>query len=299
MSLLHVLTRNAYCIEQAIYWEARELADEQRQQLPDWVFTGGQTKLGEYIRIWDYFTPDYNCPLLKQRVGRIGDGGKWVCGLRSSMLQTPGCLVYSLGSDGDTSFEDGMINRTACDVHTFDPTLSQEKLAVVQSRDKLHFYPVGEPLLSSCVYHLYAHGWVQTFASPWPGAGVGDPEAHPDSPLKLEKLEAIMSRLQHTWIDVLKIDIEGYEWELLRDFYKSGAKLPATQILMEVHFKGVNQVVWETFDMLLADKYRVFSVEPNYYCMEGCCAKHLIEFAFIKVSDHGQIVHPRGGLAPM
>ena len=131
-----------YC-EQAIYWEARALADEQRQQLPDWALTGTATNLGGETRIWDYYTPDYNCPLLKQRVGRLGDGGKWVCGLKSNLLQTPGCLVYSLGSAGDTSFEEIIINKTACEVHTFDPTLSPEMETAVQSKDKLHFYPIG------------------------------------------------------------------------------------------------------------------------------------------------------------
>ena len=63
------------------------------------------------------------------------------------MLQTAGCLVYSLGSAGDTSFEEVMINRTACSVHTFDPTLSAEQQTAVQSKDKLHFYPIGEPIL--------------------------------------------------------------------------------------------------------------------------------------------------------
>ena len=70
-------------------------------------------------RIWDYFTPDYNCPLLKERVGRIGDGGKWVCGLRSNVMHGRRCLVYSLGSAGDTSFEDALLSSTGCEVHTF------------------------------------------------------------------------------------------------------------------------------------------------------------------------------------
>ena len=49
------------------------------------------------------------------RAGRIGDGGKWVCGMR--MLQEMRhCLVYSLGSQGDTSFEDEFLERTACEV---------------------------------------------------------------------------------------------------------------------------------------------------------------------------------------
>ena len=47
--------------------------------------------------------------------GRIGDGGKWVCGMR--MLQEmKHCLVYSLGSQGDTSFEDEFLERTICEV---------------------------------------------------------------------------------------------------------------------------------------------------------------------------------------
>ena len=30
--------------------------------------------------VWDYFAPDYICPDA-ERVGRLGDGGKWICGV--------------------------------------------------------------------------------------------------------------------------------------------------------------------------------------------------------------------------
>ena len=129
---------------------------------------------------------------------------------------------------------------------------------------------------------------------------MGNPEVHKTLLMnldKLEKLEDIMTRLQHTWIDVLKMDIEGFEWELFQDFYASGAKLRATQVLIEFHFPGSTKMVWEVFDLLHADNYRIFSVEPNYYCDKGACAKNLLEFAFIKVSDHGQICAPKRGLA--
>ena len=102
---------------EAIYWEARLRAEEERKQLPAEAFTGSLTDLHHhrnYTRIWDFYTPDYNCPLLKERVGRVGDGGKWVCGLRG-MHGRP-CLVYSLGSAGDISFEDELLSNTHCEV---------------------------------------------------------------------------------------------------------------------------------------------------------------------------------------
>ena len=140
------LPKLAGSCDQAIYWEARARSDQRKQQLPDYADKGFQrsaTNLGGDTRIWDYYTPDYNCPLLKERVGRIGDGGKWVCGVKSNLLQTAGCLVYSLGSAGDTSFEDAMMQSTVCEVHTFDPTLPSEVQAAVQSNQKLHFHNIG------------------------------------------------------------------------------------------------------------------------------------------------------------
>lgn len=47
---------------------------------------------------WDYFLPAYNCPL-KEKIGIdpiLGDNGKWLCGVRT-LLQKPGCVVYSFG----------------------------------------------------------------------------------------------------------------------------------------------------------------------------------------------------------
>ncbi len=48
----------------------------------------------------------------------------------------------------------------------------------------------------------------------------------------------------------------------------------------------------QVLDVLLADKYRIFSVDPNYYCDDGACAKNLLEFAFIRVSDNGHVCAP-------
>lgn len=84
---------------------------------------------GPKLRIWDYYGPFYNCAS-RERVGRIGDGGKWVCGVRT-FLQTRRarpCVIYSIGSKGEVSFEQGAVEKLGhCEVHVFDPTLTGEQ----------------------------------------------------------------------------------------------------------------------------------------------------------------------------
>lgn len=49
-------------------------------------------------------------------------------------------------------------------------------------------------------------------------------------------LSSIMTQLGHTHLSILKIDIEGGEWDILRDV--AGR---ATQLLVEVHFRNVSR----------------------------------------------------------
>ena len=58
-----------------IYWDAKQAADAQRNLSRPRNETIDTIRV---IRLYDLWTPDYNCPFLKERVGRIGDGGKWV-----------------------------------------------------------------------------------------------------------------------------------------------------------------------------------------------------------------------------
>ena len=58
----------------------------------------------------------FPCPYFVERLGKMGEGGKWICGVdRLAQLGgTPegkqakrGCVVYSFGVNGDSSFEAG------------------------------------------------------------------------------------------------------------------------------------------------------------------------------------------------
>ncbi len=67
--------------------------------------THKQTRYRGSLRaiVQDYFQATNACPM-KQKLGkerRTGDHGKWICGVKT-LLQKPGCIVYSVGSNGLT-----------------------------------------------------------------------------------------------------------------------------------------------------------------------------------------------------
>jgi hypothetical protein len=99
-------------------------------------------------------------------------------------------------------------------------------------------------------------------------------------------LREIKKKLGHTRVDLLKMDIEGCEWDILYDEILSGRDedLP-TQLLFELHTQGANpafvpahlvqgkrrkQVTQLIYD-LYQRNYRVFHLEVNpydYHCAE-------------------------------
>jgi Methyltransferase domain len=100
-----------------------------------------------------------------------------------------------------------------------------------------------------------------------------------------------------TWIDVLKIDVEGGEWGIFLELLEAedaGARMPFTQILIELHSNVITggpagatakKVLTRFFSGMHAAGYRVFSVEPNYLAASQC-----LEYAFVKVDGSGQYV---------
>ena len=214
---------------------------------------------------WLSAGPFYDCGT-KQKLGGIGDGGKWICEVQGA-LQRRNCVVYSLGSNMDTSFEEGIIKHTVCDIHTFDHSLLPEQRAAIhQISSRLSFYPVK--------------------------IGLGRSR---NSTEQEKSIQTIMSELSHSWIDVLKMDIEGGEWDVLEALIDSN-NLHFTQLLVEFHTQFHYPVtlgkILKVLSSLTDAGYRVFSVEPNLYC--SGCSGHLVEFSFIKVDNKsGRLIQSR------
>lgn len=213
----------------------------------------------------DPFRDFYRCPGVVEKVGPLSDGGKWVCGVET-LLQRPGCVIYSFGSNGDTSFEEIMLNTTKCSVWTFDPTLDAAMLAKVQAVPDLNFARVG---LADIDGEMAIAGKV----------------------LPVRTLYTLMRERGHTWVDLFKMDIEGGEWAVLDGFVLKGSPLPISQAQIEFHAEKPQEAV-ETMAGLVGLGWRVFHVEENNYCVLGDpeCAGRLYELSLAHVDAEGQVM---------
>ena len=218
--------------------------------------------------LWvDPFRDIYRCPAVMEKVGKLSDGGKWVCGV-DTFLQRPGCVVYSFGSNGDTSFEAAILNRTSCAVFTFDPTLAPEVQAKVEAVPGITFKAVG---LSAVDGNAVIGGRT----------------------LPVRTLATLMRESGHAWIDLLKIDVEGAEWEALESLVaqSGGQALPITQAQVEFHVGWGGHGPQDAVDLLEAldgAGMRVFHVEENAVC--DTCAGQFEEIAFANVGAGGRMV---------
>ena len=82
----------------------------------------------------------------KQSRGKIRDTeAKMACGLEGS---NSSCVVVSLGSNGQWTFEEGIFARTGGRVEVFDCTVDPEEVTVpmhLRGRVRLHYHCIGPP----------------------------------------------------------------------------------------------------------------------------------------------------------
>jgi hypothetical protein len=208
-----------------------------------------------YQENWD---PDFSCSQ-QDKIGSVGDGHKWICN-PDSLKDKENCVVYSVGSNGDFSFEQALVKRLPnCDVHVFDfGDYSRE------TPRGIHFHGWG--LKPS--YHTNTSDWNTRFATqPW---------RDPNRPmLQFKTLQQTMTSLGHEQVDIFKIDCEGCEWQS----YKDWLGVDLRQVLVEVH-DSPGVVVNDFFQSIHDAGYVMFYKEPNIQFSNGRCQ----EISFLKMS---------------
>ncbi|XP_070552261.1 uncharacterized protein [Ptychodera flava] len=138
------------------------------------------------------------------------DGGWDVCFEPHKGLNSTKCLVYSIGIGDDWSFDEAMA-AYGCDVFSFDPSINQPSH---KHSERVWFHDFG--LLDK------------------------NSDKHPGRSTqkwKVRTLEGLMAEMDHhnRKIDVLKIDIEGAEWQSLYQMLERGTLQYVKQLVFEVH----------------------------------------------------------------
>ena len=167
------------------------------------------------------------CQQTKERFG--SDFGGWSV---ATEILTKDSVIYSVGVGEDISFDLALIDRFGVTIYAFDPTPRSIEWVRRQS------LPDGFVL---CKYGL----------ADLDGEVVFNPPENPehishtilDRPavnekgiiVPVKKLETIMKDLGHNRIDVLKMDIEGAEYQVIQDLSQSNIR--PSQILVEFHHR--------------------------------------------------------------
>lgn len=210
-----------------------------------------------------HYEPDFVC-LHEERIGMQGDGGKWICDPHriAQKVEAGGkCLVYSIGSNNDFSFEQYVHKdiHQDCDIHTFD--FGDYADGAREAGGKI-------------TYHKYGLGTDQTDAK-------GN---------VLKSLGTVVEELGHQnrVIDIFKIDCEGCEWATAVNWFEAAVKHNVTirQIQVELH-KAPPKPAHNFFDLMYEHGYVIFHKEMNIIGMQmgGDC----IEYAFLKLDP--EFVH--------
>jgi FkbM family methyltransferase len=169
-------------------------------------------------------------------------------------------IVYSFGVGTDISFDLDVIGKYNCNIYCFDPT--PDSIAWINSiplPEKLKFYRYGlsdknekvkfyKPKNSSHISHSIINN--ENFNS--------DEYIY----VEMKDLETIMAELGHKFIDILKLDIEGSEYKVLRSILLK-EDIFIKQIVIEFHHRFGDIGIQQTIDSirLLQDKgYLLFAI---------------------------------------
>jgi len=173
-------------------------------------------------------------------------------------MSDPNLVVYSFGVGTDVSFDLALIQRTNCFVHAFDPTPRSMRWVAQQDlgpRFKFHAFGLAE--IDSYL----------AFQQPVKAENVSYARAQDNQPmisLPVRRLKTIMSDLGHAKVNLLKMDIEGFEYAAIDDMIAE--KIFPDVVAVEFHHRMygfTDDPTERSVNHLLRAGYRLFHVSDT------------------------------------
>lgn len=209
------------------------------------------------------FTPRLKVGVRTEAERRTVRCGSEYGGWNVAIDEIPGePVVYSFGIGEDISFDLALMDhRPAATIHAFDPTpRSIEWLGHQALPQAFQAHEFGLAAFDGDVDFFAPRNPTHVSHSILVGAtGTGIATKVP-----VRRLQTIMDELGHARIDVLKMDIEGAEYEVIKDLTTSTIRPP--QLFVEFHhrFPGVGVEMTRTaLTQLHGLGYRVYWVSAT------------------------------------
>jgi len=171
-------------------------------------------------------------------------------------------IVYSLGVGDDISFDLSIIENFGSEVHAFDPTPSTvSMLANITLPDRFHFHPWAITARDGTL-KFYPRVRRDGSRSEMMYTMIAEEDSSDDAiEVPTFCLSSVTTKLGHSQIDLLKIDIEGAEYEVLEGLLNSPIK--PRQLLVEFHhrFPGIGlDKTASIIERLKLAGYKIFDV---------------------------------------
>ncbi len=178
---------------------------------------------------------------------------------------TASSVVYSLGVGDNVEFDLDLIKRFGCTVFTFDPTPYAKEWVAAQELPEGFVFKPWAASGSDGTLRLYRRVSKRGKRAKvmWTAeAEAGDTSDFVDSPAYT--VQTIMEKLQHDRVDLLKMDVEGAEYDILEGLQQA-QQLPL-QLLVEFHhrFPGIGKERTATSIRILRQLgYKIFDISET------------------------------------
>lgn len=170
----------------------------------------------------------YGQPDVRVRMAALGSGdGRWW--LAPELLPAVP-LIYSVGIGQDISFDLDAIQKLKAEIFAFDPTpISKAWLANQQIPEMFHHVDCGLGAFDGDINMTLPANHGVSY-SPLVESNTEQCISFP-----VKTLATLMNELGHISIDVLKMDIEGAEYDVIQNLAEAGSR--PGQILVEFHHR--------------------------------------------------------------
>ncbi len=169
-------------------------------------------------------------------------------------------IIYSFGLGEDITFDLAVIEKFRCKVFGFDPTPKSLAFLKTHQEKNLIIRSIGiSKLEGSQTFYLPKNS---NYVS---GSLKKTKNLKSEINVLFDTFENIVQSNNHTSIDILKMDIEGTEFDIIPEIVCS--KIPVKQLLIEFHprfFWNGYYKLYKVVKLLRANGYKCYAISKSF-----------------------------------